>query len=156
MDHINVIRMRFALIQKKVMVAFVKMDSMVMDSLAVFYVLKEPNLQEEHVLISTNVLKIQQFASIKTKFAKIPLVHILVSPQPLYLQAVQQQVNFYNINNLLRNFICHLLRAKEFSLKLWIMTHNLWDIISFYKFKLKKLVFKKYPAKLSLLSSNYK
>ena len=49
MDHINVIRMRFALIQKKVMVAFAKMDSMVMDSVAVFYVLKEPNLLEEHV-----------------------------------------------------------------------------------------------------------
>ena len=47
--HINVIRMRFALIQKTAMVAFVKMDSMVMDSVAVFYVLKEPNLLEEHV-----------------------------------------------------------------------------------------------------------
>ena len=78
MDHINVIRMRFALIQKKVMVAFAKMDSMVMDSLAVFYVLEEPNLQEEHVLISTNVLKIQQYARIETEFAKIPLVHTLV------------------------------------------------------------------------------
>ena len=78
MDHINVIRMRFALIQKKVMVAFVKMDSMVMDSVAVFYVLKEPNLLEEHALISTNVLKIQQYARIETKFAKIPLVHTLV------------------------------------------------------------------------------
>ena len=78
MKHINVIRMRFALIQKTAMVAFVKMDSMVMDSVAVFYVLKEPNPLEEHVLISTNVLKIQQYARIKTKFAKIPLVHTLV------------------------------------------------------------------------------
>ena len=59
------------------MVAFVKMDSMVMDSVAVFYVLKEPNPLEEHALISTNVLKIQQYA-IETKFAKIPLVHTLV------------------------------------------------------------------------------
>ena len=78
MDHINVMRMPFALIQKKVMVAFVKTDSMVMDSIVVFYALKEPNHLVGHVLISMNVLKIQQYVSIKTKFAKIPLVHFLV------------------------------------------------------------------------------
>ena len=78
MEHINVIRMRFALIQKTATVAFVKMDSMVMDSVAVFYVLKEPKPLEERVLTSTNVLKILQYAKIETKFAKILLVHILV------------------------------------------------------------------------------
>jgi len=78
MDHINVMRMPFVLIQKTVMVAFVKTDSMVMDSIVVFYALKEPNHLVEHVLISMNVLKIQQYVSIKTKFAKIPLVHFLV------------------------------------------------------------------------------
>ena len=55
-EHMNVIRMHFALILKAVMVAFVKMDLMVMDSIAVFYVLKEQNHLMGSVLILTNVL----------------------------------------------------------------------------------------------------
>ena len=49
MDRINVIRMRFASIQKKVMVAFVKMDSMVMDS----SVFKEmlTNVRMEYIIV---------------------------------------------------------------------------------------------------------
>ena len=56
MEHMNVIKMRFALILKTVMGAFVKMDLMVMDSIAVFYVLKEQNHLTGYVLISTNAL----------------------------------------------------------------------------------------------------
>ena len=56
MEHMNVIKMRFALILKTVMVAFVKMDLMVMDSIAIFYVSKEQNHLTGYVLISTNAL----------------------------------------------------------------------------------------------------
>ena len=56
MEHMNVIKMHFALILKIVMDAFAKMDLMVMDSIAVFYVLKEQNHRTGFVLISTNVL----------------------------------------------------------------------------------------------------
>ena len=56
LENMNVIRMHFALILKTVMVAFAKMDLMVMDSIAVFYVLKEQNHLTGFVLISTNAL----------------------------------------------------------------------------------------------------
>ena len=56
LENMNVIRMHFALILKTVMVAFVKMDLMVMDSIAVFYVLKEQNHLTGSALILTNVL----------------------------------------------------------------------------------------------------
>ena len=56
MKHMNVIKMHFALIQRTVMDAFVKMDLMVMDSIAVYYVSREQNHLTEYVLISTNAL----------------------------------------------------------------------------------------------------
>ena len=48
MDYMNVIRMHFASIQMTVMVAFVKMVSMVMDSTAAFYVFREQNHPAKH------------------------------------------------------------------------------------------------------------
>ena len=54
MEHMNVIKMRFALILKTVMGAFVKMDLMVMDSIAVYYVSREQNHLEERASILTN------------------------------------------------------------------------------------------------------
>ena len=77
MEHMNVIRMHFVLIQKTVMVAFVKMDLMVMDSIAVYYVSREQNHLVERASILTNVLRIQQFARLQIQFVKIRLVHIL-------------------------------------------------------------------------------
>ena len=56
MEHMNAIQMHFALILMTAMAAFAKMDLMVMDSIAVFYVLKEQNHLMEYVLISTNAL----------------------------------------------------------------------------------------------------
>ena len=56
LENMNVIRMHFALILKRVMVAFAKMVLMVMDSIAVFYVLKEQNHLTGSALILTNVL----------------------------------------------------------------------------------------------------
>ena len=56
LENMNVIRMHFALILKTVMVAFVKMVLMVMDLIAVFYVLKEQNHLTGSALILTNVL----------------------------------------------------------------------------------------------------
>ena len=51
MDHMNVIKMHFALIQRTVMVAFVKMVSMVMDLTAVFYVFRGQNHPAKHASI---------------------------------------------------------------------------------------------------------
>ena len=51
LENMNVIRMHFALILKAVMVAFVKMVSMVMDSTAVFYVFMEQNHPAKHASI---------------------------------------------------------------------------------------------------------
>ena len=56
LENMHVIRMHFALILKAVMVAFAKMVLMVMDSIAVFYVLKEQNHRTGSALILTNVL----------------------------------------------------------------------------------------------------
>ena len=47
MDHMHAIRMHFALIQTTVMVVFVMMDLMVMDSIVVYYVSREQNHLEE-------------------------------------------------------------------------------------------------------------
>ena len=47
----NAMKMHFALIRKMVMDAFVMMDLMVMDSIAVFYVLKEQNHPMVHASI---------------------------------------------------------------------------------------------------------
>ena len=74
----NAIRMHFALIQTTVMVAFVKMDLMVMDSIAVYYVSREQNHLKERASILTNAKWIQQFVRVQIQFVKISLVHILV------------------------------------------------------------------------------
>ena len=50
-DHMNVTRMLFVLIQKTAMAAFVKMDLMVTDLIAVFYVLKGQSHLGEPALI---------------------------------------------------------------------------------------------------------
>ena len=78
LENMNVIRMHFALILKAVMVVFVKMDLMVTDSVAVFYVFLEQSRSEKHASMLMNAKYIQQFARSQIQFVKIHSVHIPV------------------------------------------------------------------------------